>query len=75
VADRAQVEDLLQVAPVPLDPHELLVSQGDVVGAQRRVRCPEQVLAVQVVLGPGPVGVEARSSPPRWCECTDSAPA
>ena len=48
VVDRAQVEDLLHVAPAALDFQELLVAQGDVLGGQVRVGAAQQVLAVQV---------------------------
>ena len=51
VVDRPQVDDLLHVAPAALDFQELLVADGDVLGGQLRVRGPEQVLPVEVLLG------------------------
>jgi hypothetical protein len=51
LAGRAQVDDLLQVAPAPLEFQELLVPQGDILGRELGVGGAEQVLAVQVLLG------------------------
>jgi hypothetical protein len=42
----------------PLDFQELIVAQGDVLGGHLRVRQAERVLAVEVLLGPGPGGVD-----------------
>lgn len=50
VIDRAQVQDLLHVAPAPLDFQELLVAQRDVLGGQVRVAGAQEVLAVEVRL-------------------------
>ena len=51
VVDRAQIDDLLQVAPAPLDLEELLVAQRDVLGRQAGIAGAQQVLAVEVGLG------------------------
>src|SRR5262249_45191349 len=51
VIDRAQVDNLLEVAPAALDFQQLLVAQGDVLGRQLGVGRAEQVLAVEVLLG------------------------
>src|SRR6266567_533088 len=60
VVDRAQVDDLLHVAPAALDLEQLLISQGDVLGGHLRVGGAQQVLAVQVLLGLRPGGVDAQ---------------
>jgi hypothetical protein len=60
VVDRAQVDDLLEVAPAALDFQELLVAGRDVLGGQLGVGAAEQVLAVQVLLGLDLGGVGAQ---------------
>jgi hypothetical protein len=42
MVDRAQVDDLLEVAPAALGFQELLVPQGDVLGGQLGVGAAEQ---------------------------------
>jgi hypothetical protein len=59
VIDRPQVDDLFHVAPASFDLQQLLVAQGDVLGAQVRVAAAQQVLAVEVLLGLGLCGVDA----------------
>jgi hypothetical protein len=54
----------LQVPPAAFDLDQLLVSQGDVLGAHRRVRAAQQVLAVQLRLG-GDLGVVHPEQPAR----------
>ncbi|WP_405088491.1 hypothetical protein [Microbispora sp. NBC_01389] len=51
VVDRPQVDGLLHVAPAALDFQELLVAQGDVLGAEVGVTAAKEVLAVEVGLG------------------------
>ena len=58
VVDRAQVDDLLEVAPAALDFQQLLVAQGDVLGGQLGVAGAQQVLAVEVGLGLDGSGVD-----------------
>src|SRR6266581_2926980 len=60
VTDRAQVDDLLHVAPAALDFQQLLVAQGDVGGGDLGVAAAEQELAVQPRSGPDPGGVDAQ---------------
>ena len=51
---------ILEVAPAAFDLQELLVAHGDVLGGELETGGPEQVLAVQVLLGldRGGVGAE-----------------
>jgi hypothetical protein len=49
VVDRAQVDDLLEVAPAVFDFQELLVAQGDVLRGELGVAGAQQVLAVEVL--------------------------
>jgi hypothetical protein len=53
VVDRAQVEDVLEVSPGPLDLDELLVQHGQVGGGDGVVGARQQPLAVQLGLGAG----------------------
>src|SRR5271170_799341 len=62
VVDGAQVDDLLHVPPAALHFEQLLVAQGDVLGAHLGVGCPQQVLAVEVLLGFCLGGVGAQQS-------------
>jgi hypothetical protein len=65
VADGPQVDDRLHVAPVALDFEELLAGQRDVLDGRLRVGGPEQVLAVEVLLGLDlrRVGEQSRTAP------------
>jgi hypothetical protein len=63
VVDRAEVDDLLEAPPAALDFQQLPVSQGDVLGAHRRVGGAQQVLAVEVLLGLR-LAASMRSRPP-----------
>jgi hypothetical protein len=51
VIDRAQVDDLLHVPPAAFYFRQLLVPDGDVFGGELRVRGPQQVLPVEILLG------------------------
>ncbi len=51
VVDRAQVEDVLLVAPAVLDLDQLLVVDGDLVGGEVIVGGGEQELAIEVGVG------------------------
>ena len=62
VEDRAQVDDLLHVAPAALDFQQLLVAGGDVLGGHFRVGGAEQVLPVEVLLGLRLAGVGAEQA-------------
>jgi hypothetical protein len=62
VVDRAQVDDLLEVAPAALDFQELLVPEGDVFRGELGVAAAEQVLAVQVLLSLDLRGVGAEQA-------------
>jgi hypothetical protein len=62
VVDRAQVDDLLHVAPAALDFQELLVAEGDVPGGHLRVGGAQEVLAVEVLLGLRRPGIDAEQS-------------
>ena len=62
VVDRAEVDDLLHVSPAALDFQELPVAQGDVLGGHLRVGGAQEVLAVEVLLGPGLARVDAEQS-------------
>ena len=62
VVDRAQVDDLLQVAPAALDFQELLVAERDVLGGQLGVGGAQQVLAVEVLLGLDRGGVDPQQA-------------
>src|SRR6266404_8112152 len=57
-----EVDDLLHVAPAALDLQELPVAQRDVLGGHLRVGGAQQVLAVEVLLGPGLAGVDAQEA-------------
>jgi len=63
MVDRAQVDDLLEVAPAALDFQQLLIPQRDVLGRELGVRAAEQLLAVQVLLGLDGGGVGPEQAP------------
>jgi hypothetical protein len=60
VADGAQVQRGLHVAPAALDLQQLLVAQRDILRAQGRVRGAQQELAVQVRLAVDGAAVDAQ---------------